>query len=291
MEFAKSVFGETLKAFLLEDLGYGDFTTDSLIDPSLNASSTVICKEPAVIAGLWEARTLLEMLGCTGTFTVAEGEKVGPGTRILKVSGPASTLLKVERTLLNLLSHMSGVATITSELVELAKKNSKNKVRIACTRKTMPGLRYFEKRAVAVAGGDTHRLRLDDEVLIKDNHLALAGTITDCVKTARARVSFTRKIEVEVTKSSQAIEAAEAGADIILLDNMKPEEIGKTIFSLREKHLRDQVILEASGGIRKENLAAYAKTGVDIISVGMITHSAKSIDMSMEIKPSPGKRR
>ncbi len=143
MEFAKSVFGDTLKTFLLEDLGYGDFTTDSLIDPSLNASGTVVCKEPAVVAGLWEARTLLEMLGCTGTFTVKEGERVGPGTKILRVSGPAGSLLKVERTLLNLLSHMSGVATITSEMVELAKKNSKNKVRIACTRKTMPGLRYL----------------------------------------------------------------------------------------------------------------------------------------------------
>ncbi len=290
MEFAKSVVGETLKSFLVEDLGYGDVTTDSLVDPSLQASGTIICREHAVIAGLLEARTLLEMVGCTGTSTVTEGERVEKGTKILKVSGSASSLLRVERTLLNLLSHMSGVATTTSELVELAKKTGKGKVRIACTRKTLPGLRYFEKRAVAIAGGDTHRLRLDDEVLIKDNHLVIAGTITECVKRARAKVSFTKKIEVEITKPPQAVEAAEAGADIILLDNMKPDDVERAIVALREKHLRDRVILEASGGIRKENLAAYAKTGVDVISIGMITHSAKSVDMSMAIKPAPGTR-
>ena len=291
MEFAKSVVGEALKSFLIEDLGYGDVTTDSLIDPSLQASGRIVCKEPAVIAGLWEAKTLLEIVGCNGTPTVTEGEQVEPGSRILEVSGPANSLLKVERTLLNLLSHMSGVATATSEMVEIAKKNRKSKVRIACTRKTMPGLRYFEKRAVAIGGGDTHRLRLDDEVLIKDNHLALAGTITECVKTARDRVSFTKKIEVEATEPSQAIEAAEAGADIILLDNMKPDAVARTVVALREKNLRDHVILEASGGIRRENLAAYVRTGVDVVSVGMITHSAKSIDMSMNIKQTPGKRK
>jgi nicotinate-nucleotide pyrophosphorylase (carboxylating) len=233
---------------------------------------------------------LLETVGCAGTPMVEEGERVGADTVILRASGPAASLLKVERTMLNLLCHMSGVATATAELVEMAKKNG-SKVRIACTRKTTPGLRYFEKRAVAVGGGDTHRLRLDDAVLIKDNHLALGGSVAKCVQRARDRVSFTKKIEVEVTKPVQAIEAANAGADIILLDNMKPDQVKQIIALLQEKEMRDRVLIEASGGIQKENLGDYAKTGVDIISVGAITHSARSIDMSMEVKPVTSKRR
>jgi nicotinate-nucleotide pyrophosphorylase (carboxylating) len=289
LELAKSVLEESLKSFLREDLGYGDITTDSLVNPATRARASVVCNEPAMIAGLWEAQVLLEMAGCQGIPSIAEGDKVVANTQILKASGSAGSLLKVERTLLNLLSHMSGVTTATSELVQLAKKNGTKNVRIACTRKTLPGLRYFEKRAVAVAGADTHRLRLDDAVLIKDNHLAMAGTVADCVRKTRERVSFTKKIEIEATAPSQALEAARAGADIILLDNMRPDQIRKTIGLLREQNLRDRVLLEASGGIRKENLAAYAKTGVDIISVGAITHSARSIDMSMSIRAS-GKR-
>jgi nicotinate-nucleotide pyrophosphorylase (carboxylating) len=290
LELARSVLEETLKSYLSEDLGFGDITTDSLVDASTRASAIIICNEPATIAGLWEALALLEIAGCEGTPLVKEGDKVATGTRLLKASGPAASLLKVERTLLNLLSHMSGVATATSELVDLAKRAGRNSVRIACTRKTLPGLRYFEKRAVAVAGGDTHRLRLDDAVLIKDNHLSLAGTVTECVKRARSRISFTKKIEIEATEPSQAVEAAKAGADIILLDNMRPNEVERTVVTLRRENLREGVVLEASGGIRKDNLAAYARTGVDIISVGMITHSAKSIDMSMNIARSNGKR-
>jgi nicotinate-nucleotide pyrophosphorylase (carboxylating) len=291
LELAKSLLEQTLKSFLAEDLGYGDITTDSLVDPSTLATATIICNEPAVIAGLCEVQALLEIAGCKGTVTRREGEKVASGTLLLTASGPAASLLKVERTLLNILSHMSGVATATSELVQLAKKAGANNVRVACTRKTLPGLRYFEKRAVAVAGGDTHRLRLDDAVLIKDNHLVLAGTVADCIRKVRARVSFAKKIEVEATRPAQAIEAARAGADIILFDNMKPDLVKKTIGALQSENLRDRVLLEASGGIRKDNLADYARTGVDIISVGMITHSARSIDMSMNIVRSPGKRR
>jgi len=152
LELARSDLEETLKSFLREDLGYGDITTDSLIDPSTKASATIVCNDPAVIAGLWEAQALLEIAGCEATLTVKEGNKVVAGSRILKATGPAGSLLKVERTLLNLLSHMSGVATATSELVKLAEKSGRSDVRIACTRKTLPGLRYFEKRAVAVAG-------------------------------------------------------------------------------------------------------------------------------------------
>ena len=205
---------------------------------------------------------------------------------ILSARGPARTLLGVERTLLNLLSHMSGVATSTADLVSIANKESRDKIRIACTRKTLPGLRYFEKRAVELGGGDTHRLRLDDAVLIKDNHLELAGSVGACVRKAKERVSFTRKVEVEVTNPDQAVEAAEAGADIVLLDNMTPKEVASSVSLLMSRGLRDRVLVETSGGIRRENLASYARTGVDVISVGAITHSAPAVDVSLEIHAS-----
>src|SRR5713101_6307516 len=177
---------------------------------------------------------------------------------------------------------MSGVATATAEFVNIAKKNG-GSTRIACTRKTLPGLRYFEKRAVELGGGDTHRLRLDDAVLIKDNHLALAGSITGSVRKAKARVSFTKKIEVEATSPEQAVEGALAGADIVLLDNMTPQEAKKSVDLLEAKKLRNHILIEVSGGITRENLASYVKTDVDVISVGSITNSAEAIDMSLEL--------
>src|SRR5207245_8136543 len=207
------------------------------------------------------------------------------GAMSVSARGPAGALLGVERTLLNLLTHMSGVATATADLVSIANRESRGKVRIACTRKTLPGLRYFEKRAVELGGGDTHRLRLDDMVLIKYKHLVIAGSIEKAVKLSRSAISFTKKIEVEVTRPNQALEAAKAGAEIVLLDNMQPDKILETIKLLKTKQLLDRVILEASGGIAKENIANYLKTGIDIISVGNITHSARSIDMSFELQP------
>ncbi len=279
------VLADTLRSFLAEDLGHGDLTTTALIDPRRKASGNVTCNEAAVIAGLEESLALLHQVGCTGSSAVKDGEKVKPGTNILEAEGPASTILTIERTLLNLLCHMSGVATATAELVDMGRKTG-SQVTIACTRKTLPGLRYFEKKAVQLGGGDTHRLRLDDAVLIKDNHLALVGSVAECVKRARHRVSFTKKIEVEATKPEMAVEAAEAGADIILLDNMKPELVKHTVMLLENRRLRSKVLVEASGGITRENLVSYAKTGVDIISVGRVTHSARSIDMSLDLSPS-----
>jgi len=242
----------------------------------------VVCKERAVIAGLSESIILLKLLGCDGKSEVRDGQEVTAGTIILKVNGSGSSLLKIERVLLNLLSHMSGVATATAELVSITKKNGSS-ARIACTRKTLPGLRYFEKRAVELGGGDTHRLRLDDAVLIKDNHLELAGSITESVRKAKAKVSFTKKIEVEATSPNQAVEAALAGADIVLLDNMPPQEVKKSLNLLEAKKLRNRLLIEVSGGITRDNLASYVKTGADVISVGSITHSAQAIDMSLEL--------
>src|SRR2546425_9599180 len=281
---------DALRRFLDEDIGHGDITTDALVDPAAKATGTVICKERAVVAGLSESIILLKLLGCEGKPRVRDGQEVPAGTIVLEVRGFGRALLKVERVLLNLLSHMSGVATATGELVDIAKKN-RSSTRIACTRKTLPGLRFFEKKAVELGGGDTHRLRLDDAVLIKDNHLSLSGPLSDSVRTARSKVSFTKKIEVETTEPGQAVEAAKAGADIILLDNMEPGEVRKAISMLERKKLRSRTLLEASGRINKHNIAEYARTGVDVISVGSITHSARSVDMSMDVKAVSARRR
>jgi nicotinate-nucleotide pyrophosphorylase (carboxylating) len=276
------IIEETLEKFLDEDIGHGDITTDALVDPTTKATGQVVCKRRAIIAGLAESIILLELLGCGGSAKARDGQEVPAGTIILQVYGPGNSLLKAERVMLNLLSHMSGVATATAELVSIAKK-SRSSVRIACTRKTLPGLRYFEKRAVELGGGDTHRLRLDDAVLIKDNHLELAGSITESVRKAKAKVSFTKKIEVEVTNPKLAVEAAHAGADIVLLDNMTPQDVKKSIDLLETNKLRDSVLVEISVGITRDNLASYVKTGADVISIGSITHSAKAIDMSLEL--------
>jgi nicotinate-nucleotide pyrophosphorylase (carboxylating) len=286
MDLNRSVVEDAIRSFLAEDLGYGDITTNVLLDSKLRGKGEVVCRENSVIAGVEEALVLLELAGCNGVAKAQDGDRVRAGSVILTARGPVRGLLGVERTLLNLLSHMSGVATSTADLVTISDKESRGKVRIACTRKTLPGLRYFEKRAVEVGGGDTHRLRLDDAVLIKDNHLKLAGSIIDSVRKAKKKTSFTKKIEVEATTPDQAVEVAEAGADIVLLDNMTPKEVERSVSLLRANGLRDRIVVEASGGIRKENLASYAKTGVDVISVGAITNSSPAIDMSLEITSS-----
>jgi nicotinate-nucleotide pyrophosphorylase (carboxylating) len=285
LDLTRSTIEDSLRSFIAEDVGHGDITSNALIDSGQNGVGTVVCKEDAVVAGIEEAVLLLEIAGCKGRVGTRDGERVKAGTGILSTSGPARALLGVERTLLNLVSHMSGIATATADLVSIVDKTSGGKVRLACTRKTLPGLRYFEKRAVELGGGDTHRLRLDDAVLIKDNHLAFSGRLDESIGKAKARVSFTKKVEVEVANPNQAVQAARAGADIVLLDNMTASEVRESVELLKIKGLRDGVILEASGGIRRDNIASYAKTGVDIISVGVVTNSARAIDMSMKIRP------
>src|SRR5256712_7203570 len=272
-----------LEQFLDEDVGNGDITTDSLVDPTTRSIGSVICKERAIVAGLAESIILLKLVGCEGRPEVRDSQEVPAGTVVLEFNGRGVDVLKVERTLLNLLCHLSGVATATAELVNIVKTNGAS-ARVACTRKTLPGLRYFEKKAVELGGGDTHRLRLDDAVLIKDNHLELAGSITETVRRAKAKVSFTKKIEVEATNPDQAVEAGLAGADIVLLDNMTPQEVKKSVSLLEAKKLRDHILVEVSGGITRENLASYAKASVDVISAGSITNSAEAIDMSLELR-------
>jgi nicotinate-nucleotide pyrophosphorylase (carboxylating) len=222
-------------------------------------------------------------LGLEVEASVNDGKKVRPGEVLLKISGDARTLLTAERTVLNLLSRMSGIATATRNLVEKLQK-AHVKTRVACTRKTAPGLLYFDKKAVMIGGGDTHRLHLDDMILIKDNHVALAGSVEKAVEKARKHASFSKKIEVEVTKTEELLPAIRAGADIIMLDNFSPKQVQKAMTLLKKEKHYGKVMVEASGGITAENIMRFASTGVDVISLGEITQSPKALDLSLEVK-------
>jgi nicotinate-nucleotide pyrophosphorylase (carboxylating) len=267
---------------LAEDIGQGDVTTGLIVPAETVVESEIVSREAGVAAGMEEAGILLESSGLKTETLVVDGEKIRPEQVLMKIFGDARTILSVERTLLNLVSRMSGIATTTRNLTEKL-RSSGVKARIACTRKTAPGLLYFDKKAVQIGGGDTHRLHLDDMILIKDNHIAVAGSVEKAVKKAKERASLSKKIEVEVAKTEDALTAAEAGADIIMLDNFSPKQIEKAVISLEKRKLRGKLLLEASGGITAENIGVFASTGVDIVSLGEITDSAKALDVSLEI--------
>lgn len=280
----RKVLEEKLRQLLADDVGQGDVTTAALVSSDLTVEAEVVAKEAGVAAGIEETTILVESLGLSVKALVIDGEEAKKGQVIMKIFGDARTVLSAERTILNLLSRMSGIATATRRLVEQVKKARLN-TRIAATRKTAPGLLYFDKKAVFLGGGDPHRLHLDDMVLIKDNHLAVSGDIETAVKQAKQNTSFTKKIEVEVTRVAEALKAAEAGADVIMLDNFSPKLIEETVRLLKKAGFFEKILLEASGGITEENLIEYAQTQVNIISLGELTHSAKALDMSLEIKP------
>ncbi|MEX2707304.1 MAG: carboxylating nicotinate-nucleotide diphosphorylase [Candidatus Freyrarchaeum guaymaensis] len=266
-----------------EDLGFEDITTNALVPEKTTARARIICKGEGVIAGVQEACVIFRLLNIEFKPLVRDGDRVRKGQTVMELSGSARAILSAERTVLNIMMRMSGIATETSKLVEATKKVN-SKIRIACTRKTTPGFRYFEKKAVALGGGDTHRFRLDDMILIKDNHLSIIGGVREAVKQARLKTSFSKKIEVEVENAEQALEAALAGADIIMFDNMPPEEAKKTLELLEERGLREKVLIELSGGITPENIKKYSALNVDIISMGYITHSARALDLSLDFE-------
>jgi len=248
----------------------------------MKGKAKLFFREPGVAAGLEEASIIFQTLGCTVKCKALDGDKILPNKVLIEVEGTARAILAGERTALNIVSHMSGIATITSRLAEECFKVNPN-IRIAATRKTLPGLRELEKKAVVIGGGDPHRIRLDDCLLIKDNHLKLIPSITEAIRIARKYASFTKKIEVETESLEQAIEAAQAGADVIMFDNQTPTEVQSYLEKLAKLGLRNGRIYEASGGITLENALEYAATGVDVISLGALTHSAKSLDVKLEV--------
>jgi nicotinate-nucleotide pyrophosphorylase (carboxylating) len=282
MFLPKEILEKKLQEFLKEDLGHGDVTTFATIPADVTVEAEVRTKEAGVIAGLEEAVILAESFGLLAETMVPNGAEVKPKTLLLKIVGDARTLLSMERTLLNLLSRMSGIATTTRQVVEKIRKAG-YKTRIACTRKVAPGLAYFDKKAVVIGSGDAHRSGLDDMVLIKDNHIAIAGGATQAVRKARESTSFSKKIEIEVTNTDDAVKVAEVKVDVIMLDNFQPTQIKDALEKLEKKKLRDHVLVEASGRINEKNVLEFAATGVDILSLGEITQNAKALDMNLKV--------
>lgn len=282
MFIPRKLIEERLRQMLAEDIGQGDVTAAAIIPQDATVLAAVIAKDAGIVAGIEEAQILAESLGLKVRSTVTDGERIKNNQVLMQITGDAQTILTVERTMINLLSRMSGIATTTYKMMELLRK-AKSKAKIAATRKSVPGMLYFDKKAVMLGGGDEHRLHLDDMVLIKDNHIAIVGSARDAVELAKEKVSFTKKIEVEITRPSDVVKVAEAGADIIMLDNFSPEEVDDAVKRLKDAGLQKNILLEISGGIDSETLLDYALAKVNIISMGELTHSVKSLDISLEI--------
>ena len=278
------IIDQVLLRFLEEDVGFCDLTSDIVISEGKKARGYIISKSEGVLSGVEYAARLFELLGVDVRVLKFDGDMVVPDEKIAEVEGFAKSILLGERVALNLLMHLSGVATLTFRAVSELKKLGLN-VRVAATRKTLPGMHFMEKKAVENGGGDTHRYRLDDCVLIKTNHLAVIGNVTKAVEEAKKRISFVKKVEVEVESPEDALTAIKAGADIVMLDNFPPEKIRETVELINQENLRDKVIIEASGNVTLENIAEFGKTGVDVISMGCITHSAPALDFSLKLEP------
>ncbi|MGE0640655.1 MAG: carboxylating nicotinate-nucleotide diphosphorylase [Thermoanaerobaculia bacterium] len=270
---------ETVRRALLEDLGRaGDITTDAVIDPASSAAARLVARRGGTIAGLELVRETFRMVDpeVVCELAAADGERVEAGRLLARVSGRSRSLLTAERTALNFLGHLSGVATATRELVdEVAGTTAK----IVCTRKTLPGLRTLQKYAVRCGGGANHRFGLDDAVLIKDNHLVAAGGAASAVARARAAAGHLVKIECEVKDLDELDQALAAGVDVVLLDNMEPAMLREAV-----GRVRGRAVTEASGGITRATVRAVAETGVDCISVGWITHSAPNLDVALDFE-------
>ncbi|NJE42876.1 carboxylating nicotinate-nucleotide diphosphorylase [Thermococcus sp. GR6] len=267
-----------LLRFIEEDAPFGDVTSEAVIPEELNAKAVIIAKQEGIIAGVGEAKALFEHFGVKVEVKKRDGEAVKRGDVLLELEGNARAILLVERTALNVMGRMSGIATEVRKLVEKVRAVNP-KVRIAGTRKTL--LKPIDKRAILIGGGEPHRFSLSDAVLIKDNHLALVP-LEKAIRRAKA-FSVYKVVEVEVETLEDAIKAARAGADVVMLDNMKPEEIAEVLEALRREGLRERVKIEVSGGITEENIEEYAKLDIDVISLGALTHSVRNFDVSLEI--------
>ena len=268
--------------FLAEDIGRGDITTTATVPADSRGVGRFLAKEDIVLCGLEIAEAVFFHLDPESgeiESSYAEGDEISKGTVFATLKGYADVLLIGERTALNLIQRLSGIATLTRQYVKAVEGTT---AVIVDTRKTTPGLRMLEKYAVTVGGGRNHRMGLDDGVLIKDNHIALAGGITEAVTAAKRQVGHLHKIEVEITNWAQLREAIEAGAEIVMLDNQTPEEAAKLVGMARG--MNPNVLIEASGGMDLDRVRSFAEAGVDLISVGRLTHSARAVDISFKIQ-------
>jgi nicotinate-nucleotide pyrophosphorylase (carboxylating) len=276
---------DAVNTALDEDLGRGDITSRAVVRAGVKARGSFMAKQDFVLAGLEVADAVFTSFDpyLQIESTAGDGDEIRSGKIFARTTGEAHVLLAAERVALNFLQHLSGIATTTRSYVEAIAGTS---TRIVDTRKTTPGLRLLEKYAVTVGGGYNHRLGLDDGVLIKDNHMAIAGSVNEAVRRAREAVGHLHKIEVEVATLEQVREALDAKADILLLDNMPPDLVRQAIQIIREREPDEtRTLTEASGGINLANVRDYAEAGVDLISIGALTHSAPAVDISFKIKP------
>ncbi len=267
-----------VRAALLEDLGRaGDITSDALIPSEAQATALLVARQPGIVAGLALAEMAFRSVDPALRFTVAapDASRVAPGDTIARIEGPARGILTAERVALNFLGHLSGIASATASIAQAI---AHTRARVACTRKTTPGLRAVEKYAVRCGGGVNHRFGLDDAMLIKDNHVALAGGIAPALARARAQAGHLVKIEIEVDTLEQLDEVLAIGADAILLDNMRPDQLSEAV-----RRVAGRAITEASGGITLQTAPAVAETGVDLLSAGWLTHSAAVLDIGLDI--------
>ncbi len=278
MSLPPAVYLPVVRRALVEDLGLaGDLTTDAVVPPDALASGRVVARQPGRVAGIDVAAAVFAEVdrAVAAKPLAADGDDVAAGAVLAEVAGPAAPILTAERTALNVLGRMCGIATATRDLVALVAGTG---ARVADTRKTTPGLRALEKHAVRTGGGVNHRFGLHDAVLIKDNHLVLAGGVGAAVAAARARVGHLVQVEVEVETLDQLDEAIAAGADVVMLDNMTPAELRAAV-----DRAAGRVVLEASGGITPATIRVVAETGVDLISVGWLTHSAPILDVALDL--------
>jgi nicotinate-nucleotide pyrophosphorylase (carboxylating) len=273
-----------LLRFIEEDSPFGDITSDAVI-PEISCRAIIRAEQEGIIAGIEEATALFDHFGIVAESGKHDGDNVIPHDIVLSLAGSAKGILLVERTALNIIARMSGIATQTRKLTDMISAVN-SRCRIAATRKTCPGLRALDKKAVQLGGGDPHRMSLSDGILIKDNHLVLVP-LSDAIRTAKG-VSAYRKVEVEVETSQDALTAAKEGADIILLDNMAPRQVRETLAGLKRAGLRDRVTIELSGGIDETTLPEYAALGVDMISMGILTHTVKNFSVTLEVLPDTG---
>lgn len=283
MELPEAEVDAIIERALAEDISHGDVTSELLIPPELQGKASILVKAKGILAGGAVARKVFLKVdpSLKVDVLIKDGERVQPGDKVVIIFGRVASILKAERTALNFLQRLSGIASNTAQYVARTKGYD---VRITDTRKTTPGLRLLEKYAVRLGGGQSHRFHLGDGILIKDNHLAalraLGMSLKDIVTRARQNAPQGMKIEIEVTSMQEAVDVAEAGADIIMLDNMSPDEM-QYIVGL----IPSQVNTEASGGITLANIRRVAMSGVNIISVGALTHSATALDISLELEP------
>jgi nicotinate-nucleotide pyrophosphorylase (carboxylating) len=284
MDLDPNVLFNLASSFLAEDIGRGDVTTQATVRPSLRGRGRFLAKQPLVVAGLEVAEAIFSNLepGMELEAFVYDGERAEAGQEFARIEGLAQVLLMGERTALNLIQRMSGIATITRRYVDAIEGT---KAQIVDTRKTAPGLRLLDKYAVLIGGGRNHRFGLDDGCLIKDNHIALAGGIREAITRAQQSVTHLLRVEVEVGSLDDLKEALDCGVDAVLLDNMPPERLAEAVALVRAQPGGDAVLLEASGRVTIENVRAYAETGVDLVSVGALTHSAPAADISFKIVP------